>query len=849
MKKIIPLVALGAVCGLFAAAERAQAQGTAFTYQGQLTLNGGPANGNFDFKFDSWNAASGGGVIGQPVTNTMVAVSNGLFITVIDFGAGGFTGATNWLRIQVRTNGGGAFNALSPRQELTPTPYAIYAETANAAGLSGTIPAGNLNLSGVSGSGLTSLNASQLVTGTVADALLAPDVALTDANQTFTGANIFTTGTNAGRLTVWGNTGLDTSLFTGLGLQYATGSHEGSIMSSFNDGYASLGFYTKQGNGYPIARQVKIDRYGGVAIDQQGVNNGVLNDGTTNGVGLTFGTGSGEGIASQRTAGLNQFGLDFYTSFHHRMSILQNGNVGIGMTNPGTALEVNGTVTASGLQVNGPFGATSLALPVPATVTANGNSLLYADNSHNFFAGLNAGNPVGSGPYNTANGFDALDGNLGAANTADGVYALWKNLTGNNNTAVGADALAYNTNGILNTAVGAGGLEANTSGSNNVALGAYALGNSTTDSGLVAVGYQALQNDAAAGLFTIGGANTAIGYQSLMADNSGAANTGVGYWSLYANNTGANNTALGVWALANNTGGSGNIAIGNLAGLANSAGANNNIDLGNKGNSGDSGVVRIGTQGTQTSTYLSGNVAFDGGLNLDQTGTYGANSGSVSSSALTFGTGPSGSGEGIASQRTAGPNQFDLTLYTGFKPRLTILSGGYVGVGTTNPTAPLEVNGNVYVDNTLSTAALTIRGGADLAEPFNLSAGGGAAAPGAVVVIDEQNPGRLKLSDGPYDTRVAGVVSGANGIHSGIQMQQEGALEGGKNVALTGRVYVRADASNGAIRPGDLLTTSTTPGHAMKATDHARAAGAILGKAMTGLSEGQGMVLVLVTLQ
>ena len=69
------------------------------------------------------------------------------------------------------------------------------------------------------------------------------------------------------------------------------------------------------------------------------------------------------------------------------------------------------------------------------------------------------------------------------------------------------------------------------------------------------------------------------------------------------------------------------------------------------------------------------------------------------------------------------------------------------------------------------------------------------------------------------------------------------------DVALTGRVYVLADASNGAIHPGDLLTTSRTPGHAMKVTDHTRGQGAILGKAMTGLSKGKGMVLVLVTLQ
>jgi hypothetical protein len=149
----------------------------------------------------------------------------------------------------------------------------------------------------------------------------------------------------------------------------------------------------------------------------------------------------------------------------------------------------------------------------------------------------------------------------------------------------------------------------------------------------------------------------------------------------------------------------------------------------------------------------------------------------------------------------------------------------------------------------LYCSSITIEGGADLAEPFKITSGENEVPQGAVVVIDDQNPGHLKMSEQAYDTRVAGVVSGANGIKPGIQMQQQGVLEGGKNVALTGRVYVHADASNGAIHPGDLLTTSQTPGDAMKVTDHARAAGAILGKAMTGLSEGQGMVLVLVTLQ
>ena len=81
-------------------------------------------------------------------------------------------------------------------------------------------------------------------------------------------------------------------------------------------------------------------------------------------------------------------------------------------------------------------------------------------------------------------------------------------------------------------------------------------------------------------------------------------------------------------------------------------------------------------------------------------------------------------------------------------------------------------------------------------------------------------------------------------------MGQSGSIANGKHpVALTGRVYCHVDASFGAIEPGDLITTSSTPGHGMKVGDHDQAQGAIIGKAMTGLKEGRGLVLVLVSLQ
>lgn len=155
--------------------------------------------------------------------------------------------------------------------------------------------------------------------------------------------------------------------------------------------------------------------------------------------------------------------------------------------------------------------------------------------------------------------------------------------------------------------------------------------------------------------------------------------------------------------------------------------------------------------------------------------------------------------------------------------------------------------GKVKITGTATVNVLTITGGADLAEPFRLSKKD--LPKGSVVVIDEENPGHLTQSAAAYDKRVAGVISGANGVTPGIRLEQEGVLEGDENVALSGRVYVRAETSEGEIRPGDLLTTSRHPGRAMRVTDHARAQGAILGKAMSGLKDGEGYVLVLVTLQ
>jgi len=149
-------------------------------------------------------------------------------------------------------------------------------------------------------------------------------------------------------------------------------------------------------------------------------------------------------------------------------------------------------------------------------------------------------------------------------------------------------------------------------------------------------------------------------------------------------------------------------------------------------------------------------------------------------------------------------------------------------------------------DGTVSVKVLEITG-ADLAEKFPTT---DTVEAGMVVEIDPDNPGHLRKAQGAYNKRVVGVVAGANGLSKGIIL---GNLEGSENhtpIAMSGRVWVYADATERAIEPGDFLTTAAKPGYAMAVDNLAQAQGAIIGKAMTRLEKGTtGMVLVLVNLQ
>src|SRR5262249_4683370 len=142
----------------------------------------------------------------------------------------------------------------------------------------------------------------------------------------------------------------------------------------------------------------------------------------------------------------------------------------------------------------------------------------------------------------------------------------------------------------------------------------------------------------------------------------------------------------------------------------------------------------------------------------------------------------------------------------------------------------------IFPTGLVSVNSLEIRGGSDFSENFDIcdTTTNGASTqlkPGMVVSINPAQPGKLLLSARAYDRRVAGIISGAGDIKPGVVMSQEGSVADGRHpVALSGRAYVWADAARGAIKPGDLLTTSPRPGHAMKVTNPTRAQGAIIGK-------------------
>lgn len=313
----------------------APAQGTAFTYQGQLEDAGGPADGSFDLTFSLWNDPAGPAQVGNTLTNLNVALRKGRFTVKLDFGAGLFTGADRWLEIGIRTNGSGTFNILSPRQQLTPTPYAMFA--ASAGGGAGDV----WSLSG--------------------------------ANAYYNGGNVgIGSSTPNHRLRLSGGPSWTANFWSGA-LELDNGSAIGwranASGNRFGFGQSSGGLYffatgSDPGNtANPANYLMTIDDFGKVGIGTSTPGNRLTVANAGYGIEHTDGTirvGTYAGAGAGWFGTINNYPLSFYVNGGSAsMTIDTAGNVGIGASSTGSRLHVSGDQRVNGrLSVNAPPDAT-----------------------------------------------------------------------------------------------------------------------------------------------------------------------------------------------------------------------------------------------------------------------------------------------------------------------------------------------------------------------------------------------------------------------------------------------------------------------------------------------------------
>jgi hypothetical protein len=376
------LLALSNFCFEFST----HAQSTAFTYQGRLSDGTSPANGSYDLMFALFNVSNGAGQAGNTITNTGVAVSNGLFTVLLDFGPN-FPGADRWLEIGVRSNGAASFNTLTPRQKLTASPYAITAGNVVSGGIaSGTYSnavtfknAANNFSGGFSGDGaaLTNVNASSI------GGLASSNFWQLGGNRVVAGQFIGTTNNQPLEFRVNGVRALRLEL-NGDGAPNVIGGSPRNFVSGASGAFIGGGGATNSSGGIAYTNKVTDDF-------------GVVVGGANNSVGREYGFIGG---------GLNNVNDGRYsvTGGGQNNSVSPDYCVIAGGIN-NTIQGFNGNVIGGGSD---------------NTVGGSALDCTVAGGSGNFVSGLNSA--VAGGAQNSASGFDTVVGG-GIFNTNSGDYA------------------------------------------------------------------------------------------------------------------------------------------------------------------------------------------------------------------------------------------------------------------------------------------------------------------------------------------------------------------------------------------------------------------------------------------
>jgi Chaperone of endosialidase len=513
MKRVI--LTLFLICGLSVLAE---AQTTAFNYQGSLQSSGSPATGSYDFEFLLFDSLSDGSQVGSTITQSGVSVAGGIFSVTLDFGSN-FPGATRFLEIHVRTAGGGAFTPLTPRQPLSSTPYAVKSLNAD-----------------------TATNATQLG-GVAADQYVqTSDTRLTDSRNPLPGNVNYIQNQNAGP--------------QASSNYYISGIGRANILDATTQ-------FNINGN--------RVFSTPGTSNVFAGISSGVNNTGGSNSF---FGYAAGQ---NNTNGAFNSF---FGTSAGEgNTSGSSNNFFGAlaGQVNTGDGNDFFGT-SAGWNNTSGNFNSFFGHQAGLHNTTGSGNSFFgeiagYNNNTgiNNSFFGGWAGSGNSTGSANAFFGYQAGSGNsTGNSNAFFGEEAGYSNTTGATNAFFGGRAGRANSTGVENSFFGYAAGSLNTTGFFNAFFGEEAGTSNTTGANNSFVGFQA-------GFGTsTGGNNTLVGNLAGSSNQTGNNNTIVGALANVNGGSLTNAGAIGANAMVAT---SNSLVLGSINGV-NGATANTKVGIG-----------------------------------------------------------------------------------------------------------------------------------------------------------------------------------------------------------------------------------------------------------------------------